>query len=233
MTLYGRFWVTPEEMTLGDWKARLAIITQHESSLLVALNQNARTNVSPKFAGAYGGQLAADIGAEHNTIELSLAEVRADKEMQEAAGPIVAARAQQIEEANRRLAEENRRAAAEESVRAEMERDAQQDRFEASPRGMTLYSVLREYWMRMFILDNPSPLPSERTAGETAAKLFAKCTTRQLTPKDPDNMSADEKAAIDMIITDLPRGKISTIRNNTVARILAAAASQCTLGGGH
>lgn len=207
------------EMSLSEWKARMAQINAEESSLSSALTRNAGMTTSPKFNRAYADGLAADRNAERQRIEARLAIVREDKELQEAARPIVEARAQQIEEANRRLE-------AEEAARKKLARDQQMDRFEASPRGAMLYSVIRANFLTKYLQQHPNPLPSERATGESAAKLIAKCVTRNIT-HDPDNISADEKAAIDMIIAELPQH--GTIRNHTVAEFLASTILQCTV----
>jgi hypothetical protein len=147
-----------------------------------------------------------------------------------------AARAQKIEEERRqleaekaeraqRIVEEKRRIEAEEAARKKQARDALRDRFEASARGRILYSVIRASLMQRFLQTHPSPLPSERAAGERAVNTRAKCIVRYVTPEDPDKMSADEKAAIDMIITDLPLH--GAIRNQAVALTYALMNTQC------
>jgi hypothetical protein len=197
----------------------MAQINAEESSLSSALNRNAGMTTSPKFNRAYADGLAADREAERQRIEAKLADVREDKELQEAARPIVEARAQQIEEANRRLE-------AEEAARKKLARDKQLDRFEASARGTMLFSVIRAYSLTKYLQQHSNPLPSERTTGESTAKLLAKCVTRHIT-RDPDNISPDEKAAIDMIIAELPQH--GTIRNHTVAEFLASTILQCSV----
>jgi hypothetical protein len=204
--------------------------TQIKKSQLTGLDQNGRP-----LNGVYVGKggpppLTASQQEQVQLLDAQLGELRHEAKLHVAALQVVQAQlaeARRLQEQEVMKQEQARKA--EEEARKEQARAPLRDKFEASGRGKILYSVIQASLMAEFLQTHPSPLPSERSAGEKAVSERAKCIVRYVTPKDPDNMSADEKAAIDMIITDLPlRG---AIRNQAVATTYALMNEQCMMDG--
>ena len=190
------------------------------------------------LSGSYRGKggtpsLTVSQQEEVQLLDAQLEELRHESELQVAAPQAVNAQLAKVAEANRPQEQEAMRQEKErkkqEEARDEQARDALRDKFEASAGGKILHSVIQTSLMAAFLQEHPSLLPSERSAGEKAVNTRAKCIVRYITPKDPNNLSEDEKAAIDMIITDLPlRG---TIRNQSVGATYALMNKQCIMDG--
>jgi len=212
------------QLSLEDLRAGMTKLRLKERRIVSALERNTdakRTVTNPKLNAASRQSTQAELANEREGLEALLAEVRADIAMQAAALAPKEAREREIEGAKRRaeMAEQARKDAA---------RDAVRDRFEESSYGRRLKSVIHAALLRQFLQDHPSPLPTERAAGERAVNTRARCIVRYITPRDPDNMTADDRAAIEMIIRDLPTG---TITNRSVAMTYSLMNGQCMTEG--
>jgi hypothetical protein len=214
------------QFSLGDIREFMSTLRQRESNILEKLDRNARNGhwgiSGAKSIQASNQSIQADLVTERQELEAMLTEVRKEIGIQAAALAIVESHERKLEEAKRQLQ-------AQEQARKMAAREAVRDKFEASARGKLLYVALQASLMNRFLENHPSPLPSQREAGKRAVDIRAKCIVRYTTPKDPSNMSADEQAAINMMITDLPlRG---SIRNQSLATVYALMDTQCMADG--
>jgi len=103
--------------------------------------------------------------------------------------------------------------------------DSARERFAASRDGQRLYSAFYAAQMRMFTKNHPSRSPSETVGGEERSAAQARCMVRRISLEDPDHVTADERAAIEMLIRDVPAGL--QIEDPAVGRLYGAVYSSC------